>query len=1184
MFPGEKMKARFAAFLVAHSKLILVIFIILALCCGMLIPFVHVNEDMTKYLPKDSSMRHGLDLMEAEFGEESSSNLLVMFGDLRNAKEKAQVLHDLEEIPNVESVDYESGDEDYNRGQYTLYIVNSDSEQYSDEASVIWETVRDTYGESHDLTLGGSINDANVEGLPLWITATAVGLIFLILMIMASSWIEPVAFLITIGVAVLINMGTYILFPSISKTSFGIVAILQLALSMDYSIMLLNRYRQQRQVTADKRQAMRDSLSLSFGAITGSSLTTFAGLLALVFMSFTMGADIGLALAKGVIISLLCIFTVLPALLLGFDDLMLRTAKKTLPFDHPKLSRFQFRMRVPITLLFLALFVAGFFARSGVDFSYSQGQETDIDKVFGYENSIVMVYDDQDHKAAASLAEALDEKDVVRSAVCYESTLGKRRTAEDMRSFIEDMEDNEGPDEDQNEELDEDMIRLIYYDHYASDADLKLTIPQFVGYLQNDVLGDEQFGSSVSQESRDQIDDMEKFTDASSLTRQRGAGGLASFFGMKKSDAGQLLLYQKIKSGAGGGAMTVPGFVNFLINEVASDSDYGSMLDAKSLKQLKSLQVYTKKGTMTKPRIYRSAAKILGMSKSRMRMIYVNRLAAQMAKSAGGGDDSGSTGGVPQLNGSTGGVPQFSGSTMSIAELATVLDQMLRDPALKDQFGDENQKLQMQQLVAGLQQIGMMDPGSYEMTGMLQALAGYGIEIDPQLLGLAYPYHMVRDYPKEHLLSVQKLVHYMLSDKGIRSSMSKKQRSQFTTLKKVIDASVKKKHLSPTRMAGLLGMNSSDARSVYLLHQYRHGDTSSWTMSPQQFINFLVGSVLTDPKMSGRVGGSADDLRLAQKIINNVVAGTAFTSKELADLLGDRSGDMSEDDLALVYELYGSENKYDESWTMDLMGMVHHLTDKMLDRPAFASAMDEDQRADAEEMRADLDEAAELLEGAHYGRMMITADLPEDSDETRAFMDDLTAYTDANFKGDTYLIGSTPMAYEMSQSFHAELNRLTLITALFILFIVLLTFRRLATPVILVLMIQCAVFLTMGAMTAVHYDMNYLALLIVQSLMMGATIDYAIIYSSYYVEKRKELSPVEAIRASFKGSLQTILTSATILIAAVGVLSFAFSEPATRQICRILSLGCLIATLLVIFLLPGILSCLDRWVVKRPAR
>ena len=179
------------------------------------------------------------------------------------------------------------------------------------------------------------------------------------------------------------------------------------------------------------------------------------------------------------------------------------------------------------------------------------------------------------------------------------------------------------------------------------------------------------------------------------------------------------------------------------------------------------------------------------------------------------------------------------------------------------------------------------------------------------------------------------------------------------------------------------------------------------------------------------------------------------------------------------------------------------------------------------------------------------------------------------------MIGNSPMAWEMSQSFKGELNKITLITALFILLIVLMTFRRLAAPIILVLIIQCAVFMTMGLLNFLHMDMYYLALLIVQSIMMGATIDYAIIYTTYYIEKRTLMNPREAIREAYKGSLQTIMTSALILTLEVGLLSFAFKEPATQQICRILSVGCLIATLLVIFVLPGILSCLDRFVAPK---
>ena len=1171
----------------------MIIFIILALGCVALIPLVNINYDMTEYLPADSAMRHGLDLMDAEFADEDSSSLEVMFGDLVSDEEKGQVLQKLEQLPHVDSVDYDFPEDDedeyYNKGAYTRFILNCKYDQYSDEASEVWESVQELFGEGtdpaigvHEVELGGSINDANEAGLPLWIAIAAVGLVALILLIMASSWIEPAIFMITIGIAVMINMGTYCLFPSISNTTFGIVALLQLVLSMDYSIMLLNRYRQERRVIPDKQEAMRRALSLSFGAITGSSLTTFAGLLALLFMSFTMGADIGLALAKGVILRLICIFTVLPALVLGFDSLMIRTVKKTPPFDLPRFSRFQFRARIPLTLLFAALLITVSIARGGVDFSYSQGRDSLIDDVFGHTNTIVMIYNVKDGDAAGDLADALADEDKVkktagtagagsavdsltawqdkvRSAVTLESTLGKQRTAKKMRKFIDDMRDEQDGDDTADMDLSTSTLRLIYYDYHAGDPSFRMSIPQFVSFLQDEVLDDPDFGDSVDQDVRDRIDDMERFTNRAALTTPMSAAGLADFFDMKSSEASQLLLYYQIKSGhASGGTLTLPHFVDFLIEDVASDPDYGSMISASAKNKLKSMRVYTRKRAMTRRVNYRKAASRLGMDDAQMRMVYVTHLTQKFAS---GKKDPG---------------------LMTISDLAAALQEMAEDPALESQFGGE----ETAQLIAGLSQVGQMDPTSYDPASMVQALTSYEIPLDLSTVTLVFSYDRIASRPASHRLSVRKVVHFMLSDDSIRGSMSGKQKKQLRRLKKIIDTSVRGKRLSASSMGRFLDMKSSDARSIYLLHQYRHGDISGWKLTPQQFVNFLVTEVLSDDSMRSRIGDNADDLKAAKKLIDNVVAGRTFTYSGLADLFAEfkdnySGSDFDAEDLSLLYEFYGSKHYYDKRWTMDLMTLVTHLDEHMVNRPAFASSMEEDQIEDVHEMREDMDEAAEKLEGEHYGRMMITASMDVDSDESREFMRDLTAATDSSFKEAAWFIGNTPMAWEMSQTFRGELNRITLLTALFILIIVLLTFRRIATPIILVLIIQCAVFVTMSLLRALHIDMNYLALLIVQSIMMGATIDYAIIYTSYYVESRVFMPIPESIRAAFKGSLQTILTSAIILIVAAGLLSFAFSEPATREICRILSIGCLVATVLVIFMLPAILACLDRFVVRR---
>ena len=673
------MKQRFARFIVAHSKIILIIFIVLALGCGALIPFVNINKDMTKYLPKDSAMRHGLDLMKAEFGDETSSSLEIMFGDLKLQSEKDAVRKQLEAMPCADSVDYDPPEEDedqyYNKGKYTRFIINCEQDQYSDEATKLWKAVNEAYiddQEDRNIELGGTIHSANKSGLPIWIIALAVALIALILLIMASSWVEPATFLITIGIAVAINMGTYIFFPSISKTTFGIVGILQLALSMDYSIMLLNRYRQQRAICSDKRETMEKALSLSFSAITGSSLTTFAGLLALVFMSFTMGADIGLALAKGVLISMLCIFTVLPALVLGFDSLMLKTAKRTPPFDLPRFSALQHRLRIPLTLLFAVMLVGSFVLRNGVDFSYSQSWDTAIDDVFGHTNTIVMIYDEDDGAAACDLAEDLDEQAAIHSALCYESTIGKQRTAGDMKDFIDDMKDEDasGSEEDDAEEdsgtsgdvdLSESLVKLIYYDYHAGVPAFTMTIPRFVSFLKDEVMNDPDFMDQIDQEMRDEIDDMDRFTDPGALTAQKDAAGLAAFFDMKESQAAQLLLYHQIKSNAPGERMTLPAFVDFLIDYVATDPDYGSMISRSQRKQLKKMRIYTDKEAMTTDLPFGESAKILGMDEGQMRLIYCNHYAAS---------------GVA--------------TRKTIAETGQTLSAMAEDPLLSEQFGTED--------------------------------------------------------------------------------------------------------------------------------------------------------------------------------------------------------------------------------------------------------------------------------------------------------------------------------------------------------------------------------------------------------------------------------------------------------------------------------------------------------------
>lgn len=145
------------------------------------------------------------------------------------------------------------------------------------------------------------------------------GIILVIPRISCGSYFEPLLFIVNIAVAIVLNLGTNIFLGEISDVTAGVAALLQLALSMDYYIILMNRYRQEPRKTDDRGTAMSNALRAAFGSITGSAVTTIVGLLVLLFMRFKIGMGIGIVLAKGVAFSMLCAFTVLPALIAVFD-------------------------------------------------------------------------------------------------------------------------------------------------------------------------------------------------------------------------------------------------------------------------------------------------------------------------------------------------------------------------------------------------------------------------------------------------------------------------------------------------------------------------------------------------------------------------------------------------------------------------------------------------------------------------------------------------------------------------------------------------------------------------------------------------------------------------------------------------------------------------------------------------
>ena len=181
-----------------------------------------------------------------------------------------------------------------------------------------------------------------------------------------------------------------------------------------------------------------------------------------------------------------------------------------------------------------------------------------------------------------------------------------------------------------------------------------------------------------------------------------------------------------------------------------------------------------------------------------------------------------------------------------------------------------------------------------------------------------------------------------------------------------------------------------------------------------------------------------------------------------------------------------------------------------------------------------------------------------------------------------FLAGDSAMAYEMSLTFGDELNFITLITMIAIFIVVALSFKSFLIPLILVLTIQTAVYLNMAYLSLTGQSTLFLAIIIVQSILMGATIDYAILFTSYYLEQRNyfKLGVKDALMASYNKSIHSILTSASILILVTMIVGN-FTTAIASKICQSISGGALVSTLIILLLLPAMLATLDRFIVKR---
>lgn len=281
-------------------------------------------------------------------------------------------------------------------GKYcALLQVTFNGTDYAQETMSAIDEIRDIGKESgygiymsgNSATTYNSIDCVNKQTLYALI---AVGIVVMVILFaLSTSFWEPILYLIAIGVAVVINMGSNIVLGSVSYLTSGVAGILQLALSMDYSIFLLTRYKQEKQKQVDKETAMINAIKASIRPISASSLTTVASFVAIMFMSYSIGLDMGIVFAKGVILSLLSVFMLLPGLAIYTDKLIVKTTHKSVKLTLYKYTGALMKVRYVVPVLALAVIVAGFVGQSYLKFGYGDTA------TFGSEGSLI--YEDKSH-------------------------------------------------------------------------------------------------------------------------------------------------------------------------------------------------------------------------------------------------------------------------------------------------------------------------------------------------------------------------------------------------------------------------------------------------------------------------------------------------------------------------------------------------------------------------------------------------------------------------------------------------------------------------------------------------------------------------------------------------------------------------------------------------------------------
>ena len=417
---------KLATFIVDKRNLFFLLYVFAFVFCIFSMGWVQVENDVTTYLPEETETRQGLVSMNENFTTFATAQVMVSNVTYETAEE---ICDALTEIEGVTMVTFDDTAEHYTNAS-ALYDISFDGGNFDEISLRAMDEIEQTVAgyDTSIYTQVGYDENALLQQEMTTILVVAVIIIVAVLTLTSRSYMEVPVLLITFGAAALLNMGTNFLLGKISFISNSVAVVLQLALAIDYAIILCHRFSDEHE-TKDARESAIVALSKAIPESSASSLTTVSGLAALGFMEFGIGLDMAMVLIKAILLSLLSVFTLMPGLLVLFAPLIDKTKHKKLLPNITAIGKFAVKTRRVVPVLFALILVGAYYLSSQCPFAYSytnmktakmseqQTAHFKIADTFGDSNMVAVVLPSGDYEAESKILQELEAKPEVKSTM-----------------------------------------------------------------------------------------------------------------------------------------------------------------------------------------------------------------------------------------------------------------------------------------------------------------------------------------------------------------------------------------------------------------------------------------------------------------------------------------------------------------------------------------------------------------------------------------------------------------------------------------------------------------------------------------------------------------------------------------------------------------------------------------------